>query len=391
MNQFGSGVVIDPSGIVVTNNHVVAGGEQVEVSFKDGKRLLSKSIHTDPRTDLAVVKLNSETPLPFAELGDSDEMEIGDRVLAVGAPFGLAGSVTHGIISAKGRSLNMSLYEDYLQTDAAINPGNSGGPLVNLAGQVVGINTAIKSQTGGFQGVGMAIPSTMVREVTSQLVKEGVVRRGYLGIQMQDLTPEVAEKLKLADAKGVVVGSTQPNAPAAKGGLKEGDIIVGVAGQPIEDGKRLQRLVRTAPIGKALRFDVRRDGERVTVPVTIEAMPDDYGTASLDSPRRRPKMDGGAIALDKLGMEVTDLNADLAEQLGVSNAKGAVITEVEPNSVAHSAGLRRGMLITAAERKPIESASALKEIVSKGSLDEGILLRVRTPQGGTRYVILKAS
>jgi serine protease Do len=380
IGQFGSGVVVDPSGIVVTNNHVVAGAEQVEVTFKDGTRMLSKSVFADPRTDLAVVKLNGSKPLPYAELGNSEEMEIGDRVLAVGAPFGLAGSVTHGIISAKGRSLNMSFFEDYLQTDAPINPGNSGGPLVNLAGQVVGINTAIKSQTGGFQGVGMAIPST----------KDGVVRRGYLGVQMQDITPEVAEKLKLDSARGVVVAAVQPNGPAAKGGIKDGDIVVGVAGQPIEDGKRLQRIVRTAPLGKPLPFDVIRDGKKETVQVTIEQMPDDYGLVSIESPRRRPRLDTEAIPLNKLGLEVADLTPELAEQLGVDKGKGAVITAVENGSLAHMAGLRRGMLITSAERKPVESANALKDIVSKGSLEEGILLRVKTPQGTTRYVILKA-
>jgi serine protease Do len=390
IGQFGSGVVVDPAGIVVTNNHVVAGAEEVEVRFQDGKPMRSKAVFTDPRTDLAVIKLSATSPLPYAEFGDSDAMEIGDRVLAVGAPFGLTGTVTQGIISAKGRSLNMNLYEDFLQTDAAINPGNSGGPLVNLAGQVVGINSAIKSQNGGFQGVGMAIPSIMVKEVVTQLAKDGVIRRGYLGVSMRDLTAELAEKLKINAERGVVIMGTSPNAPGAKAGMKEGDVIVAVNGKAIEDGKLLQRLVRTAPLGKALDFDVLRDGKRQTLKVTVEQMPDDFGVASVDAQRRSPKFDGEAVPLSKLGVEVTDLTPELAEQLGYKDLKGAVITNVERNSAAQLGGLRRGMLITGAERKNVESANGLKEIVNKGSLAEGIMLRVRTPQGRSHEVILKA-
>jgi serine protease Do len=389
IGQFGSGVVVDPTGTVVTNNHVVAGAEEVEVRFKDGKPMRSKQVFTDPRTDLAVIKLASTSPLPFAEFGDSDEMEIGDRVLAVGAPFGLTGTVTHGIISAKGRSLNMNLYEDFLQTDAAINPGNSGGPLVNLAGQVVGINSAIKSQNGGFQGVGMAIPSVMVKEVVTQLAKDGTVRRGYLGVSMRDLSPELAEQLKVNLDKGVVIMATQASAPGAKGGLKERDIVIAVGGKAIDDGKVLQRLVRNAPIGKPLEFEVLREGKRQKLSVNIEAMPDDFGVASVDQ-RRGPNFGGDSIPLAKLGMEVTDLTPEIAEQLGYKDLKGALITNVDPNGIAQLGGLRRGMLVTGAERKNVDSANALKELVNKGSVTEGILLRVRTPQGRSREVILKS-
>jgi serine protease Do len=391
IGQFGSGVIVDPIGIVVTNNHVVTGAEEVEVRLKDGKPMRSKSVYTDPRTDLAVIKLNTGgSPLPYAEFGDSDEMEIGDRVLAVGAPFGLTGTVTHGIISAKGRSLNMNLYEDFLQTDAAINPGNSGGPLVNLAGQVVGINSAIKSQSGGFQGVGMAIPSVMVKEVVSQLAKDGVVRRGYLGVSMRDLTPELAERLKVDEQKGVVIMAAQAGAPGAKAGMKEGDIILAIGGKPIDDGKILQRMVRTAPLGKALDFDILRDGKRQSVKVTIEAMPDDFGVASVDQQRRQPGFGIEGVPLAKLGAEVADLSPEIAEQLGYKDLKGALVTNVEPNGIAALGGLRRGMLITGAERKSVDSANALKEIVTKGSLVDGIMLRVRTPQGRSREIILKS-
>jgi serine protease Do len=389
VQQFGSGVVVDPKGIVVTNNHVVSGAEQVEVIFTDGKKLRSKSVVFDPRTDLAIVRLETTSPLPAAELGNSDEMEIGDRVLAMGAPFGLAGSVSQGIVSAKSRNLNLNFYEDFLQTDAAINPGNSGGPLVNLGGQVIGINTAIKSQNGGFQGVGMAVPSNMVREVVSQL-KDGKVRRGYLGVQMQDLSPDVAEKLNIQEKQGVVVMSVHEGAPAAKAGLKEGDIVVAVAGKEVDGGKTLQRIVRTAPLDKPSSFTVIRDGKRQEIKVVLEAMPDEYGLAREEfTPRRRSKAETETVQLDKLGLDVADLSTDLAEQFGYKNAKGAVIIRVEPNSLAQLAGLRPGMLITGVEKKAVDSVQAVQEAIKGSSLQSGVLLRVRTPQGGSRYVILK--
>lgn len=392
--QAGSGAIVDPKGVVVTNNHVVSGAQQVIIHLKDGRKFESTSIVTDPKTDLAVVKFNAPSSLPYIELGDSEAMEIGDRVLAVGAPFGLAGSVTQGIISAKSRNLNLnsySLYEDYLQTDAAINPGNSGGPLVNLDGQIIGINTAIKSQNGGFQGVGLAIPSNIVRNVVNQLSKDGIVRRGYLGIQMQDVDEQLASKLKLGDQRGVVVMQAYADAPAAKGGVKEMDVITAINGRAITTGLDLQKVVFATEVGKPVELTVLRDGKKEKLKVAIEQQPDDYGLVKNER-TRRPSRGESTIEttnLEKIGIDVAELTSDLAEQLGYKEAKGVLITKVERGSVAELAGLRGGMLIVKAEKKAVESTEALKGIVEKASLSEGLLLMIKTPTGGTRYVVLK--
>jgi serine protease Do len=278
---FGSGVVIDPRGVILTNNHVVEGADEVVVQFKDGRKIASKDIKADPKTDLAIVRVAMEGPLPFLKMGDSDLMEIGDRVLAVGAPFGLTGSVTHGIVSGKGRSLKMNMYEDFLQTDAAINPGNSGGPLINMAGEVIGINTAIKSRSGGFQGVGLAISSNLARDVMAKLLRDGVVKRGFLGIQIQDLNdPAIAQKLGLPkDQKGVVVTRAFDNGPAAKAGVQEGDVITTLGGRQVTDGREVQRIVADLPLGKPIKMTVLREGQLKSLDVTIEEQPADLGSA----------------------------------------------------------------------------------------------------------------
>ena len=392
--HFGSGVIVDPKGIIITNRHVVAGAGAVEVALQDGRKFTSKMFVQDPKTDLAVVKLDGVSGLPFVELGDSDAMEIGDRVLAIGAPYGLAGSVSAGIVSGKGRNLYMNMYEDFLQTDAAINPGNSGGPLVNLAGQVIGINTAIKTQNGGFQGIGLAIPSSIVKEVVWQMARDGSIKRGYLGAEIGQLQPGVAAKLHLDANHAVEIGKVRANTPGAKAGLKEGDIILNVAGQPVGDVKSLQRSIRTAPLGKPLAFGVYRDGKKETINVTIEQQPEDYGLVRETMDFQRPNKKRSApetMAVDKLGIQVTDLTPETASQFGYADAKGVVITEVNEDGAAAEAGLRRGMLIVQAEKKPVESAAALKEALSSASLKDGVLLMVRTPQGGTHRVLVQQS
>jgi serine protease Do len=327
------------------------------------------------------------------QLGDSAAMEIGDRVLAVGAPFGLTGTVTAGIISAKGRNgLNVNMYEDFLQTDAAINPGNSGGPLINLEGKVIGINSAIRSRTGGFQGVGLAIPSNMARNVMTQLSAGGVVHRGYLGVAIKNLDPEVASRLGVQDSEGVVVGQVYDNSPASKAGLKEGDVITTIDGKPITTSRDLQEMVAALPLHKATQLAVVRDGKPKSLQVTIEEQPEEFGT-TVSAPRyRRSPKDAENVPLEKIGVEVTDLTAEQAEQYGYKESqKGALITKVEPGSPAATAGLRRGMVIAKVEKKPVTSASEAKEAVAKESLDKGILLQVKTPTGGSAYVMLKAN
>jgi len=388
---FGSGFIVDPKGVVLTNNHVVDGADQVEIQLADGRKFISKDFKTDPKTDLAIVRIETKEALPFLDMGDSDAMEIGDRVLAVGAPFGLTGTVTSGIISAKGRNgLNMNMYEDFLQTDAAINPGNSGGPLVNLEGKVVGINSAIKSRSGGFQGIGLAVASNMARNVMSQLLKDGVVRRGFLGIQIKELDPEVAERLGLKGKHGVVVAQVHEGAPAAKGGVKDGDVIVGLGGKSIKDGPELQRIVAALPLSKPAELMVVRDGKTLTLSVTVEEQPKEFGNARVPV-RPAPKRDPKTMSLDKIGLEITDLTPELAEELGFNkDSKGAVVTQVEPGSVSAVAGLRRGALIVKVDKNPVASASAARDAVEKAALDKGVLFQVQTPQGGTNYLVLKA-
>jgi serine protease Do len=277
---FGSGVIVEARGVVLTSFHVVENAETVLVTLLDGRKFVSQDIRGDRKTDLAVVVLDTKASgaLPALQLGDSDAMEIGDRVLAVGAPFGLAGSVTHGIISGKGRSgLNLNLYEDFLQTDAAINPGNSGGPLISLDGKVIGINAAIKSKSGGFQGVGLAVASNLARSVVNALLTEGVVRRGYLGVHVRELSPELAAQLGLNKQPGVVVGEVFENTPAAKAGLKSGDVITSLADKAIPDTRTLVNVVLSLPLNKAAGMSILRDGKAMTLKVTIEEQPEEFG------------------------------------------------------------------------------------------------------------------
>jgi serine protease Do len=391
---FGSGFLVDAKGIVLTNNHVVDGADQVTVELQDGRKFVSRDIKTDPRTDLAIVRLNVKDgkALPYLELGDSEQMQIGDRVLAVGAPFGLTGSVTHGIVSGKGRSgFHMNMYEDFLQTDAAINPGNSGGPLVNMDGKVVGINSAIKSRSGGFQGVGLAIASNLAKNVMNSLIKEGVVHRGYLGVKISDLSQDVAEHLGLHDRTGVVVGEVTSGSPAAKAGVQAGDIITKLDGKEVKNGRVLQTTVAGLALHKAVDMTVLRDGKTLTLPVTVEEQPRDFGLSSETPSREQtPERRRETVSVDKVGVEVGDLTPELRDELGYKSAvKGAVITRVEPNGVAWEHGLRKGMVITKVNKHRVESAESARQTLEKGSLERGILLQVQSPQGGTNYVLMQ--
>jgi serine protease Do len=273
---FGSGWIADPNGVILTNYHVVEGAEQVEVTLVDGRKYMSKQIITDKKTDVAIVRIQPRSPLPYLEFGDSDAMEIGDRVLAMGAPFGLTGSVTSGIVSAKGRNLRMNMNEDFLQTDAAINPGNSGGPLVNLDGKVIGVTAAIKSRSGGFQGVGLAIAGNLAKQAMQQLLKDGVVRRGYMGVQIKDLDPDSAAQMGLKDT-AVVTRKVFAKSPAADAGLNVGDVIVSVAGLAVKNGGDLARIVGGLVVNTSTNVVIFRDGKYYTLKMTVGDQPDDGG------------------------------------------------------------------------------------------------------------------
>lgn len=273
---FGSGWIVDPKGVILTNYHVVEGADEIEVHMIDGRKFTTKDFIADKKTDLAVVRIEPRQPLPYLQFGDSDAMEIGDRVLALGAPFGLAGSVTSGIVSAKGRNLRLNMYEDFLQTDAAINPGNSGGPLVNLEGKVIGVTAAIKSRNGGFSGVGLAISSNLAKSVMQQLLRDGIVRRGYLGVQIKDLDPDSASRLGVE--YGVVTTRVFERTPASRGGLKVGDVIVSIAGKPVKNGRELQKIVAGLSLDSPSEMTILRNGSRTRLTLTIVEQPDDFGS-----------------------------------------------------------------------------------------------------------------
>jgi serine protease Do len=386
---FGSGFLIDPQGVIVTNHHVVEGAEEVQVELRDGRKFVSKEIKSDPKTDLAIIRIEAKESLPYLTFGDSDKMEIGDPVLAIGAPFGLTGTVTHGIVSAKGRNLHLNVYEDFLQTDAAINPGNSGGPLINLHGEVIGVNSAIKSHSGGWQGVGLAIASNLARNITTQLLKSGVVHRGYLGVSIKDLDPEVAARLGLKKQKGVLVAKVWEGSPAAKAGVKDGDIIIAFAGKPVKNGRELQQAVTALPLNQTVSLTILRDGEQKELSVTITEQPAEFGLAT-ELKQHEPKADKQSEELDRLGVEVAELTPELAKQFGYKEGtKGVVITQVQPDSPAAEAGLHRGMLLVKVDRKPVKDVAAVREALAKATSDKGVLLQVRNSDGSTDYVLIK--
>jgi len=393
-HSFGSGFLVDPKGVILTNHHVVNGANQVEVTLQDGRKFKSTDIHSDQRTDLAIVRIKAEAQLPYLELGDSSQMEQGDRVLAIGAPFGLAGSVTAGIVSAKGRSLSNGPgdRDDFIQTDAAINPGNSGGPLVSLDGKVIGITSAIKSRSGGFQGVGLAISSNLAKRISEKLLKDGTVRRGYLGVQMKDLIDkDLAQRLGVEKEGGVIISRAYEKAPAAKAGIKGGDVVTAFAGKPIKDGKMLQDIVNELPVGKSYDATVVRDGKPQTISVKIEEMPATYGNERVPFPRV-PKKDESAIMLNSIGAEVVDVEEDLAKQMGLKDVtSGAAVIRVVRDTPAAESGLFPGMVITKADKKPIKSATDLRDALKDGALKKGVLLQGQSTATGTVYAIVKTA
>jgi serine protease Do len=282
------------------------------------------------------------------------------------------------------------MYEDFLQTDAAINPGNSGGPLVNLEGQVIGINSAIKSRSGGFQGVGMAISSNLAKNIMQQLLKSGVVHRGYLGVQIKDVTdPALARRLGVPGEGGVLVTQVFPDSPSEKAGLKEGDVITALAGKPVKESRELQNIVAGLPTGKPVDLAVIRDGKEKTLEVKVAEQPKEFGSTAEEPAPRQGRSERDNVSLDKFGLEVTDLTPEVADQLGYKeSAAGALITQVERNSPAFEAGLRRGMLVTKVEKQAVKSARDLRDKLKKAG-DDGVLLQVQSPQGGSTFVLLK--
>jgi serine protease Do len=385
----GSGVIIDPSGVILTNNHVVAGGGKIVVRLHDGREFEASKVKTDPRSDLAVVWIKGAKDLTAAPLGNSDKAEVGDWVLAIGQPFGLEGTVTAGIISAKGRGLGITDRENFIQTDAAINPGNSGGPLVNLDGEVIGINTAISSRSGGYQGVGFAVPVNLAKWVSNQLVEYGAVRRAYLGVAIQPVTPKLAEQFGVKLHEGVLVTDVFPNTPGAKAGLKPGDVVVSFNGEKVAEPRDLQGVVERAKIGGKQSIEVVRDGKRLDLAVTTLQQPSQFGLVRGHLGQEGKPEAAPSSSYHKLGISVETLTPEVAEKLELKDQQGVVITQVSPGSIADQAGLESGMVITQVNRHNVKSVDEFSAAMEKSHLDKGVLLLVRSAQG-SRFVVLEA-
>jgi serine protease Do len=363
----GSGVIVTRDGYILTNNHVVEGATEVKVTLSDRRELSAKVVGTDPRTDVAVLKVDAAN-LPVLPISNSGKVEVGDVALAMGNPFGLGQTVTMGIISATGRAgLNPENYEDFIQTDAAINPGNSGGALVNTSGQLIGINTAIISRTGGNQGVGFAIPISMAREVMDQLVKTGKVVRGYMGAGVQDITPELARAFKLSSAQGAAITSVEEGTPAFRGGLREGDVVTAVNGEPVADAGQLRlRISRTAP-GTTVKLTVQRPEGQRELAVTLGTLPDRAGRTGRggEEDGAGPGTGTGGVLS---GVAVEELTADIASELQLPRgSRGVVVTRVAQDSAAYEAGLRRGDVITQVNRKPVNSVREFEQAIGRGT------------------------
>ena len=384
----GTGVIVDKSGIILTNNHVVKGADEVTVHMADGREFKAEEIKTDEQTDLAVLRIRDAGTLQAATLGDSDAMQIGDWVLAVGNPFELEQTVSAGIISGKGRELGSVQRSKFLQTDAAINPGNSGGPLVNLEGEVIGINTAIASNTGAYQGIGFAIPSNQAKWVMNQLIKKGAVERAYLGVKIQDVQRGVAEKLGVKHGEGVLVAEVMPNSPAAAAGLKDGDVVTDFDGHKIHGPRDLQELVERVPVDSHQKVTVVRDGKSVKLDVVAKAMPNDVAGTERTAPATEDSDSSTrAFKSSMLGLEATDVTAEDAESLGFKGHHGVLIGKVDPNGPAAAQGLKPGMLITKVDKKPVKSVEEFEAALKHESLKDGVLLWVRSKTGNQLVVV----
>ena len=379
----GSGFIISSEGHIITNHHVVDGADNIAVQLDDGREFDATIVGTDAETEIAVIKIDA-TGLPTLTLGDSDTLRVGEWVLAIGNPFGLSHSVTAGIVSARGRSdvglREGGLIADFIQTDAAINPGNSGGPLLNLDGQVVGLNTAILSRSGGYMGIGFAIPINMVKYVSEQLIANGKVTRGFLGVQIQDFDAEMSNFFEGVD-QGVLVGDVIEGTPAAEADIHREDVIIALNGQPVKTADSFKSRVSIIPPGQAAELTIMRNGEKIVKSVTVAARPDNLeaGAAAVEK---------GVSKSDSLGISVQDLTPELLERFGFEGMEGVLITEVTPNSPASLTGLIEGMLIQEVNRKPVKNVEEFNAALEENTSERAVLLRIRD-KDVSRYVTIK--
>jgi serine protease Do len=366
--SLGSGFVIDSKGFILTNNHVVENADEIVVKLLSGKEFKAKVVGRDAKTDIALIEIKGDAKdLPAVSLGDSGSLRVGEWVVAIGNPFGLENTVTAGIVSALGRHINQGPYDNFIQTDAAINPGNSGGPLLNAKGDVVGINTAIFSRGGGNIGIGFAIPIDLAKEIVPQLKDKGRVTRGWLGVMIQKVTPDIAESLGLEESKGALVADVVKDGPAETAGLKQGDVIVEFDGKPVTDSADLPLLVARTPVGKSVTLTVIRDKKKENFTVTISELKDEEEQAQGQG--------GGS---EDLGLTVQTLTPELAENLGLERGvKGVVVTQVDPSGPAGDAGMRRGDVILEVNRTPVKDAAGYTKAVRAAGKGKSVLFLVR--------------
>jgi serine protease Do len=374
--SLGSGFIISADGYILTNNHVVNGADEVMVKLSEGREVRGEIKGMDEKLDLALIKINEKEKLPFAELGDSDSLEVGEWVMAIGNPFGLSQTVTAGIVSAKGRVIGSGPYDDFIQTDASINPGNSGGPLFSANGRVIGINTAI---IAGGQGIGFAIPINMAKSIITQLRESGKVTRGYLGVQIQAVTPDLAKSFDLEAEKGALISEVVKDSPADKAGLKAGDIVLEFDGKQIGEYNELPRIVAVTLVDKKTNINVFRDGKRFDLPITVGKLKEG---------------EAGAVASDgkeseKTGLTVQELTKAMADRLGIRDSKGLVITEVKPGSPAEEAAIVPGSIIIEINGQRPDTMDKFNAIVAKLKKGDVVRLLLRRPDGSVYYVAMK--
>jgi serine protease Do len=391
MTSMGSGFVVDASGIIVTNNHVVEGAETIEVHMQDDTIMKAELVGRDPKTDLAVLRVKTDKQLPIVSFGDSDKLRIGEWVMAIGNPFGLGGSVSLGIVSARNRDISAGPYDDFIQTDAAINKGNSGGPLFNLKGEVVGINTAIFSPSGGSVGIGFSVPANTAKNVIDQLLKYGETRRGWLGVKIQSVTPDIADSMNLDRPRGALVADVTAAGPAEKAGIQSGDVVVEFNGRPVNSMRDLPKIVAETEIGKQVPVKLLRKGQEINVTAEVGRLDDNEKLASADP--AKPGQAAPAV-VTVLGMTVSSMTDELRTKYTVdADIKGAVITEVASEGAAAEKRLEPGDVITEAGEKEVQGAadiSARIEEAQKANKNSILLLVAKGgKQAEMRFIALK--
>lgn len=388
VSSLGSGFVIDPSGIIVTNNHVIENAEEITVNFSNGDKYDAELLGRDPKTDLAVLKIITKKQLPFVRFGDNTKARVGDWVIAIGNPFGLGGSLSVGVISAINRDINSGPYDSYIQTDAAINKGNSGGPLFNLDGEVIGVNTAIISPTGGSVGIGFSIPADMAQNVIAQLRDFGETRRGWLGVRIQQVTDDLADGLQLADAKGALVSEVIPNGPADEAGMKQGDVILRFDNKEVVEMRDLPRIVAETPIDKAVRVQVSRRGKLKQLNVKVGRLEEtgDVVAAATDK-----KSGEGTDETVVMGLSLSTLDEQSREKSGLEAGKnGVLINAIDPESAAASSNIRVGNVIIEIDQQAVSQPAEVKAIVEKARQagKKSVLVLVHARQG-LRFIALR--